>query len=82
MNWKIKIQNQIKEASKQKCISSNLKELSTKLLEYDSEFILVYSGSRGMYLFPRFVDKVSKRVKIMILNEYGLSVWKILKPRK
>lgn len=82
MSWKSKIQAQVKQASRQHAIGAGLKELVKELLEYDSEFHLVYSSSREQYMGLRFKDKVSKDVKRMILNDYGLRVWKIIKPRK
>ncbi len=81
MSWKSKIQVQLKVATKQKAISSNLKDLVTDLLKGDSEFHLVYSSGREQYMSVRFVGKVSKETKAIVLNEYGIKVWKIIKPR-
>jgi len=83
MSWKSKIKVQLQVASKKRAISSNLKDLVNDLLKGDTEFQLVYSSSREQYMSVRFKDgKVSKKTKAIILNEYGIRVWKVIKPRE
>lgn len=81
MSWKSKIQVQVKQATKQHAISSALKELAADLLKEDSPFILVHSSGREQYMSVQFTGKVTKSTKVMILNEYGIRVWNIIKPR-
>lgn len=81
MSWKSKIQVQLKVASKQKAISSGLRELAQDLLTTDSPFILVYSSGREQYMSIQFTGEVTKKTKVLILKEYGINVWNIIKPK-
>lgn len=82
MSWKSKMRVQVKVASKKKAISRNLKELTECLLKGDSEFQLVYSSGREKYMSIIFNGEVSKKTKAIILSEYGIKVWKLIKPKQ
>lgn len=81
MSWKKDMIKTLKEASKQKAIASGLKELCVDLLKSDSEFQLIYLSSRGKYISIRFIGEVSKKTKILIIKEYGIKTWNIIKPK-
>jgi hypothetical protein len=71
MNWKINIEEQIKQASKERKIHSSLKKLGKLLLSGDSEFYLVYSGSKEQYKAIRFKNGISILTgKILLKNGY------------
>jgi hypothetical protein len=78
--WKLAIKEQIKQASKQHCIGSNLKELCNILLDGDTEFKLVYSSGRAQYTRVKFVpQKVGKETTKLILVNYGAKLLNFLK---
>jgi len=78
--WKQTIKSQIKDATKQHCIGSNLKELCNILLDGDTEFKMIYSAGRGQYTRIKFVpEKVGKETTKLILTNYGAKVLNFLK---
>jgi len=74
---------QLKEATRQNCISRELKQLCKELLQFDTEFQMIFSSSRGQYTRIRFTTTdVSTDVRKWILITYGKGLWQFLKPIK
>lgn len=71
MNWKVEINNQIIEASRQRKISSALKKLVKLLLTGNTRFNLLYSSSRESYTTIIFRENLSIQTsKILLKNGY------------
>jgi hypothetical protein len=67
-DWKQKINEQIDEAARMRCIGGKLKKLSRELLEADTPFDLIYSSSRGSYIKLRFLEEPSKLSSKIVLK--------------
>ena len=78
--WKESIKDKIEEATKQRAIEKNLKQLANDLLLEESEFCLIFSSSRGKYVSLRFLVMPSKKEKAKIFNKYGVQTWMLIKP--
>lgn len=57
MDWKQQIESELKQATKDYAINSALKSLIKKLLEGDTEFVLVFSSGRGQFSNIRLKEK-------------------------
>lgn len=73
--WKLAISDKIAEATKFNQIKPKLKKLAKELLEFDSEFDLIYSGSRMSYIDIIFRKEVSNKVLYFILKNYGTIIF-------
>jgi hypothetical protein len=79
MNWKKRIEGQIIEATNQKSISRELKQLAKEMLEGDTEFNLIFLSSRGVYVNIRFIEQMNSKTKKIILTKYGAKIYKYFK---
>jgi len=79
MNWIVKIEKQIEEASNQKCISKELKQLAKDMLQGDTEFFLVFVSGRGKYVDLRFKENLKPLTKKILLTKYGVKIYKYYK---
>ena len=79
MNWKLKIERQIEEATNHKCISKELKQLSKDMLQGDTEFNLIFLSGRGKYVDIRFKQELKPLTKKLLLSKYGAKIYKYYK---
>lgn len=71
MEWKVKIEYQVAQATNYRKIDTTLKKLVKVLLTGDTRFSLVYSSSRDKYMNILFRDKLSKQTsRILLKNGY------------
>jgi hypothetical protein len=80
MNWRLRIEKQIEEASNQKCISKELKQLAKDMLQGDTEFNLIFVSGRGKYVNLRFTQELKPLTKKLLLSKYGAKIYKYYKP--
>jgi hypothetical protein len=68
MEWKVKIEEQLKQATNQRKISTPLKKLVKIVLSGDTRFNLVYSSSREQYVTLVFRETLSKLTSSILLK--------------
>lgn len=82
MSWKKKIREQLKEATKRRVICNSLKEVANKIIEFDTEFILVYNSARNEYINIILKADLNKEALAYFLRNYHISIYKNLKNKK
>lgn len=82
MKWKKKIKEQLKEATKRRAICNSLKEIVKKLLEFDSEFIMVFNSARNEYTNIILKDDLDREALAYFLKNYNIGIYKSLKNNK
>ena len=76
------LEKRLKEGKKQRAISINLFNFCNLILDGDTDFDLIYSSSREIYVGVRLKQELGKETSIILLNNGFKREYLILKRTK